>query len=352
MEVREIANKQEWNKFVVENGGHCFFQSYEWGEVERKNGHKVNRFGLYENKKLVGAAQCIRIYAKRGNYLHIRHGPIQIDWNKRTLKILIDFLRNYSKNQNLNFIRVSPLIKDNQLLRELGFRDAPIHNMDAEISYVIDLSNPLDKVLANMRKNTRNLIRKAGKLKHLEVKCGYSGKLISDFLDIFKSTAQERKFVFERGIKSEIEEFSKKNQLEIIVAYSKKRAVAGALISYFGNQGIYRYAASTKKGRRLGAAYMVQWQAINNAKKRATDYYNLWGGVADLKDKSHPWYGITLFKKGFGGEKREYIHALDLPLSRKYWITYVLETAIKYIRGYDTLLGFRAPTFLRKVFSV
>ena len=50
--------------------------------------------------------------------------------------------------------------------------------------------------------------------------------------------------------------------------------------------------------------------------------------------EDHPWKGLTFFKLGFGGEKREFMHAKDLPVSRKYYITKIFETLEKKKRGY------------------
>ena len=41
MENKE--NKQDWNRFVIENGG-SFLQSWEWGEFQRVFGRRIFRF--------------------------------------------------------------------------------------------------------------------------------------------------------------------------------------------------------------------------------------------------------------------------------------------------------------------
>jgi lipid II:glycine glycyltransferase (peptidoglycan interpeptide bridge formation enzyme) len=62
-------------------------------------------------------------------------------------------------------------------------------------------------------------------------------------------------------------------------------------------------------------------------------FYNFWG-IAKEGDKKHPFYGITHFKKGFGGFEKDLLPAHDLKVSFKYWIDYVIETLRRIKRGF------------------
>ena len=75
----------------------------------------------------------------------------------------------------------------------------------------------------------------------------------------------------------------------------------------------------------------MQWDAISEARYRGAAVYNFWG-IAETDDK-HPWSGLTLFKKGFGGFSKEYLRAQDLPLTKKYWLTFLVEKIRKSRRG-------------------
>jgi lipid II:glycine glycyltransferase (peptidoglycan interpeptide bridge formation enzyme) len=59
--------------------------------------------------------------------------------------------------------------------------------------------------------------------------------------------------------------------------------------------------------------------------------YNFWGVVPETATK-HPWAGLSTFKRGFGGAEEQYVHAKDLPLSLKYWLTYTIEKVRKMKR--------------------
>ena len=83
----------------------------------------------------------------------------------------------------------------------------------------------------------------------------------------------------------------------------------------------------------MPVSYLLQWEAIREAKNRGCKLYDFWGFVDPQKYSKHPWAGPTLFKMGFGGEKFEYIETQDLPLSNKYWLTYFFEKLRKLKRG-------------------
>jgi lipid II:glycine glycyltransferase (peptidoglycan interpeptide bridge formation enzyme) len=79
---------------------------------------------------------------------------------------------------------------------------------------------------------------------------------------------------------------------------------------------------------------VLQWAASRDAKKRGMQVYNFWG-IAPENNPNHPWRGITLFKKGFGGRNIEYIHAQDLAVSPLYIIPRTIEMVRRVVKGYD-----------------
>jgi len=89
---------------------------------------------------------------------------------------------------------------------------------------------------------------------------------------------------------------------------------------------------STEEGRHYPGNYLLQWEAIKEAKKRGMKKYNFWG-VAPLDSKDHRFSGISIFKRGFGGEDVQYLHAQDLIINhKKYVITFAIEKIRKFIR--------------------
>ena len=220
MEIKEIANKEIWENFIRENSPQSLFQSWNWGDTitkiknERSNIKNLWRLGIYDNN-LVGIAQVVKTEAKRGIFLHIRHGPIFSKWNNHYLKFLLDYLNIFAKKEKAIFIRISPLIEDNSenrlLMKKYNFRDAPIHRLDGEVCWVLDINHE-EMIFAGMRKTHRYLIKQAQKFGVKIIKTVKPDKL-DEFVKLYDLTSKRQHFVKHKGIKEEFEIFSKDKQI-------------------------------------------------------------------------------------------------------------------------------------------
>ena len=133
----------------------------------------------------------------------------------------------------------------------------------------------------------------------------------------------------------EFQSFAQQNQTLVLNAYLEdKRLDSSAIIMYYGNTAAYRHGASVGLDKKVPTSYLLQWEAIKEAKKRGIKYYNFWGIAPDNAPKSHPFKGITHFKKGFGGEQKNLLHCQDLPISSKYWLNWIVETVRSINRGF------------------
>ena len=68
-----------------------------------------------------------------------------------------------------------------------------------------------------------------------------------------------------------------------------------------------------------------------DAKKNGQKYYDFWG-ITTSKDKNHPWYGFTQYKKSFGGRQVDYAGTYDLPINRKKYALYSLLRPINKLK--------------------
>lgn len=337
MEVKFITDKHIWEKFITQYAPQSLFQSWNWGEVIKKSNNfknKIWRLGIYDRNILIGIAQVIKLTAKRGIFLHVRHGPVLSSWNKECFNILLNHLVILGRKENAWFIRMSPLISNSSenlsLFENFGFKDAPIHRLDGELCWVLDLEMNENTLLSNMRKTTRYLIRQA---KRMGVEIKKSRKLndLESFIDLYHQTSRRHQFVPHTGLGEEFREFLKEDQIILFQGYYQKKLLAAALIIFYNHQAIYHHSASVEQ--KIPVNYLLQWEAIIEAKKRGMKIYNFWG-VSPSESKRHPWKNLSLFKMGFGGRMQEYLHAKDYPLFSFYYITYLVEVFRKIYKGY------------------
>ncbi len=350
LEVKEIADKKIWEDFVESAKPHTFLESWQWGEFNRAMGDKVWRIGIYAMEHetrsiehiLLGVALVIKISAKRGRFLFVPHGivtshklqVISSTYNE-LLEGFIHFLKGVAGEERCSFIRISPIVlktpENEKAFRDLGFRQAPMH-MHAELMWLLDVTPSEEELLKNMRKTTRYEIKKAER-EGVEVVHGTSPEHFETFLKLYGSTADRQHFhAFSREyLKQELEAFQKDDQIEIFLAKYNGEYIAGAMIIFYAASAFYHQGASSSAYPKIGAPYLLQWEIIKEAKKRGLHYYNFWGISSDT-EPHHPWAGLSLFKKGFGGFAEEYLPTQDLILRNMYWINYIIETIRKVKR--------------------
>ena len=342
MEIREIEDKKIWEDFLENFKEKTFLQSFNWGEFNKKMGNKIWRFGIYEISNLIGVALVIKIEAKRGTFLFLPHGPMiksQISNSKsQILEFLLEKLSQLAKKERCDFIRIAPILERNKenekIFKELGFREAPIH-IHPELTWELDITPSENELLMGMRKTTRYLIRQALKNKEIEIVKSKNLKDLEAFNKIYQETASRNRFVpfsFDY-LKNELLAFKDDNQILIILGKYKGEIVSGGIFVFWQKIGFYHHGASSKKYPKIPVSYLVLWEAIREAKDRGCQKFNFWG-IAPIESlKGHPWEGLTLFKIGFGGYKKEYLKTQDFPISKKYWLCYLIEKIRKKKRG-------------------
>lgn len=330
--VKEISNKENWEKFVNSYPEANFLHSWNWSEFHQNLGKAVKRIGFFDDNKLVGVMLCILEKAKRASYLTVPAGPL-INWeNKQQIQAFKETIINIAKTEGCVFVRVRPQIfetdSNSKLFENLGFKNAPMH-LHAELTHQLDLSKSEDQLLAEMRKTTRYEIRKATKL-GIKITVSKDVEDIDEFYELQKETAKRQHFVEfdKRFLKEQFAVFARNNQVLLFTAHLDKKKLAQAFIIFYGDEAAYHYGASTLDGRKYPGAYLIQWEAIKEAKKRGMKKYNLWG-VAHEEEVNHRFYGVSVFKRGFGGQDIEYLHARDLVINS---LSYKLNWAIETIR--------------------
>lgn len=338
MRIRQIKNKDKWDKFVQSQPIYTFFQSWNWGKFQKKRGKKVWRFALLDNGKIKGGGFFYKIKAKRGTFLVCPHGPF-LDWeNSNEVKVFLKKIKEVAKKENCWFARLGVPQKDTKKLRHklanfgLKKRPAPT-SYSAENMWLLDVTPDEETLLSNMRKGHRYSIRKAKregakveKLKNLKSE-KMKNQAIRDFYKIYKKTVAREDFAgFSRQyIENEFKSFINDDQCVIFHTKYNGEIIASALIIYYGNYGFYHQGASIRKYKKVPASHILQWKAILEAKQRGCKYYNFWGIAPPEAGKDHPWHGLTFFKQGFGGQRLDLVACQDLPLSWKYLLTRLAE---------------------------
>lgn len=336
VKIQEITSKKEWENFVLGRLEANFLQSWNWGKFYANLGHEVFRKGFYKRGKLVGLMLAIVERARRAMYLTVPGGPL-IDWTDwEIMGVFVREIKEIAKQQRCSFVRVRPQIEENKannkMFAEMGFRGAPMH-LHAELTHQLDITRSESELLAGMRKSTRYGIRQAEKL-GIRIRRSTKTIAVDEFYELQVETARRQSFVAfgRKFLVEQFREFANNGQVILYSAWLGKVKLAQAIVIFYGREADYHYGASTEEGRKYPGAYAIQWEAIKEAKRRGMGRYNFWG-VAPEEDKSHRFYGVSVFKRGFGGQDVAYLHAKDLVVNWPGYIAnWVIETVRKCVR--------------------
>lgn len=337
MTIKAITDKSAWNAFVKSLPDYSFLESYEWGEVQQRAGEIVEYLGFYEGEQLVGVALLIGVNARRGKHWLCPHGPLftQASMFESGLQTLISYAKQHTFKAVA--VRVAPLLLNTVstlvALKQAGFKKAPLH-VHAELTWVLDITKPEEILLAQMRKTTRHAIKKA-EAAGVQIEIINDARGLDRFWPLYDQTRQRHGFVpFSRSaLAAQIEIFSAANQVYTVVATYQGKDAAAAILIHFGTT-VYYYHGASQSNLTVPAPHLLQWHAICEAKRRSATQYNFWGIAPDDASKNHPFAGITIFKKGFGGRARDYAPAHDHPLSWRYVTLWAVDSWRRYRRGF------------------
>ena len=350
MEIREIQSKGEWEGFLAGCKDKTFLQSWNWGEFQEMMREKIWRLGVFEGRDLISVALVVKVKAKRGTFLLVPHGPITtnpkfeirnpkqiLNLKFQILNILLGKLKQLAKQEDAGFIRINPVwsrsSENISLFKDMGFRDAPIQ-MHPEASWKLSVISPSSELLLDMRKTTRYLIRQASQNSDITVSQSNSLGDVKIFSAMHEKVSKRQGFVpFSlEYLEKEFSVFKQDNAISIFFGKYKDEIAAASFVVFWSDIGFYHHAASSPQYAKLSIPYLLQWEAIKEAKNRGCVLYDFWGYVDPKKEPSHPWAGPTLFKMGFGGDAHEYVKTQDLPLSWKYLPTALFEKVRKLRR--------------------
>ena len=194
----------------------------------------------------------------------------------------------------------------------------------------IDLTKSEDEILALMKSKWRYNIRLAEKKGIVVEKYNGNSLNLSNFLDAFydlyKTTAERdgiaihSKSYYEDLIKKSSEEINlgkEVPEINLYIAKHEEDNLAAIITLFSKTESIYLYGCSSNVKRNLMPAYLLQWTAMQDAKKYGSQYYDMYG-MPPTDDENHPMHGLYLFKTGFGGKNIHRPGSYDVPTSNFY----------------------------------
>jgi peptidoglycan pentaglycine glycine transferase (the first glycine) len=308
--------REEWNAFVLREPSFALLQSWEWGEFKEKLGWKVIRTAVEQQGRIVAGAQILIKPAPLGLFsiAYVPRGPVGKWLDEETAPCLLDELHQVARCKRAIFLKIEPpLLYDPKIHRKLeryGFRASGYTNQPCA-TIIVDLTQDLDDILAQMHHKTRYNIRYAAR-KKVVVRMGGREDLVT-FDHLMQRTGRRAGFIPRKLVyfEHEWETLDQAEQIRMLVATYLDEILAINVSVAFGEHAAYFHGASSGKHKRLMPNQLLMWEAIKWAKSRNCRTFDLWGipdavGVAAFKgddlpmpDRTDDLWGVYRFKRGY-----------------------------------------------------
>ena len=302
--VGENFDKKQYNNLAIHP-----LQSWQWGEARKKMGIEVLRIGEYTNNQITNIYQI--------TFHEIPYTNYKIGYLPRSRfpsKVVLNFLLDYSKKNNVAFIKIEPYVLKNNFksqISNLKLIKSP-HPLFPDWTIILDLDKSEDELLKNMKSKTRYNIRLAQK-KGVVVKEESNEKGFEIFCRLYFETCKRQNY---NGHNPQyhkiIWETLKKDLAHILVAYHQNTPLATYELILFNNTFYYPYGGTSKEMRNLMASNLIMWEAIRLGKNLKADKFDMWGSLPPTYPQNHPWAGFTRFKEGYSGRFVQMAGSFDL----------------------------------------
>jgi len=343
MEILKLTekNKEEYNKFVLENDG-GFLQSFEWGEFQEVFGRRVLRFFVKDGDEVLMSATVFKYpLPMEKSYLYIPYGPVvkkevHLDKLQDAFSAMLLELKKIAKRNKSVFLKVeqenSPIN-----LKNLKFKKSQ-KDIQARETLILNIEKEEEEILREMKQKTRYNIRLASKKGVNVFEVPEKSAAFSMFYSLLEKTSERNTFSLhpKKYYENMIDMFfnSEKGFTEkLYFAEYKGKILATALIGYFNGRATFLHGASSDEDKNIMAPYLLHWEIMKKAKEAGMKEYDFWGIVTSKTDpkKRKAWQGFSRFKEGFGGEVVEYRGAYDLAFSKLWYFLYQIVRKIRNV---------------------
>lgn len=318
MLVREIRleEKHQFNA-VVEHP----LQSWEWGEFRKATGLTVERLGFFEAGQLKKALQVtfhpLPVMSKKIGYLPKGFMP---DADQ------LSSLKELGKKHQALFVKMEPNIAQkvglpsahDQIIKFLLENDAvPGRPLFTKYTFQLDLTQPEDKLFANLNNKTRYNVNLAYR-KGVTLYENTSAEGMEQYLEILKETTTRQGFYAHTPdyFRTMWKTLGDSGMLRIFNAVYENTILVSWIVFVFNNVLYYPYGASRDVHRDVMASNLMMWEMIRFGKREGCQMFDMWGSLGPEPDPKDAWFGFHRFKKGYGGDLVEFVGTFDLVLNQ------------------------------------
>ena len=312
-----------WQDFLAATGCGDFLHDWAWADVAAFDGQPQRRFMVEEDDSLVAivAAQVRRLPMQR-SFWYVPHGPV-LDYDHphaadRVRAVAIG-LREAARRERAIAVKLEPRVergsRQESLFRRLRHEPSTLQVGQTRL---VELTDD-ESLLAGFDKDTRYAVRRAEREGVTVTTVSDAGDLraIDDLHALVMETQRRAGFP-----KPQLQRYrtawrglASADRATIFEARLGQRLMASAMLVIEGDRSFYLFSGSVREEPgepKRYASYALQWAMMRHARDAGVRIHDLWGVAPEYATPDHPWYGVGLFKKGFGGRAVEWAGSWDV----------------------------------------
>jgi lipid II:glycine glycyltransferase (peptidoglycan interpeptide bridge formation enzyme) len=319
------ADRDAWQAFLAATASGDFLHNWAWAEVAAFDGEPQRRYLLEERGAIVAiaAAQQRELIGGR-TFWYVPHGPV-LDWTaveaRDRLRALAIGLRLAAGRHRAIAVKLEPRLERGApelgVLRLPGLRPLP-ETLQVGQTRVVELAAD-EALMAGFDKDTRYAVRRAEREGVVvEIAEDADDTAAIDALhDLVGETQRRAGFPMPALERYRVgwRALAGAGRAVILEARREGELLASGMVVLEGTCSYYLFSGSRREERgepKHYASYALQWAMMRLARDRGVTHHDLWGIAPPDAGPDHPWHGVGLFKKGFGGREIEWAGSWDL----------------------------------------
>lgn len=306
------ADQPAWQTLLGRSSAGDFLHDWAWADVAALDGQPQRRFVAEEEGETVAiAAAQVRSLPLGHSFWYVPHGPV-LDYDHpragEWLRAMGIGLRAAARNDRAIAVKLEPRLELSSAptahLRRL--RHDP-RTLQVGQTRLVELADD-ETLLAGFDKDTRYAVRRAERegVTVGVVEDPADTRAIDALHELVLETQQRAGFPrppLER-YRTAWRALAGAGRARIVEAHRDGRLLASGMLVVEGERSFYLFSGSLREQRgepKRYASYAMQWAMMRHAREAGSRVHDLWGIAPAGAGPEHPWFGVGLFKKGFGG---------------------------------------------------
>ncbi len=302
----DSVSELRWGEITAEFGDANLYQTWPYGLV-RSGRANISHLLLKQGEEVLAAAQAriARIPGLPLGVAYVLAGPL---WRRRNQPEDLEVFRQAVRAIRTKFAerrkliaRIASSLSDSEnpayrkILEEEGY--VPQKQAPCRRTILMNLEPSLDELHRGLHQKWRYHLNKARK-QPLEIVEGVEDHLFGEFENIFGEMVDRKQLVSFTGpedCRKAQAALRPHERVRVFLCKIEGEVCAGGICSALGDTGIYLFGATSNRGIKTYASYLIHWRMLEWVKGQGCRWYDLNG----INPEKNP--GGFQFKSQFAG---------------------------------------------------